>query len=160
MWITFWNIRRYQPCSTGGYNTRRMSQSLRFAAPCCVRLYTVKGKILRNEKPKRIKKTYLCIIIYDTYISFVSNDWFEEDAFALLRFLINYSLLECIASTNIINFTYTVYTVYFLKQWLFFFILYKTINCIVKKEIKRKLSSGLPMEQGGQVHWSVDIYSL
>lgn len=76
----------------------------------------MKGKILRNEKPKRIKNTYLCIIIYDTYISFVSNDWFEEDAFALLRFLINYSLLECIASTNIINFTYTVYTVYFLKQ--------------------------------------------
>lgn len=76
----------------------------------------MKGKILRNEKPKRMEKTNLCIFIYDTYISFVSNDWFEEDAFALLRFLINYSLLECIASTNIINYTYTIYTVYFLKQ--------------------------------------------
>lgn len=56
----------------------------------------------------------------------------------LLHFfsLINYSLLEFIASTSIINFTYTVNTVYFLKQWLFFFIYIKQLIKLSKRKSK------------------------
>lgn len=56
----------------------------------------------------------------------------------LLHFfsLINYSLLEFIASTSIINFTYTVNTVYFLKQWLFFFIHIKQLILLSKRKSK------------------------